>query len=81
MDEQTAIMGILIITAVSVAFFFVADYNNSGAAVVNNYQICDCKFVVGGEIFERQVQSNAPNCDVACYRYADNGELIIQGAY
>jgi len=81
MEEKTAIIGILLIAAVSITFFFVATYSNTGAAVVNNYQVCNCKFVTNGQMFERQVTSNAPNCDVACFRYADNGQLIIQGAY
>ncbi len=81
MEENTAIIGIILIAAISVTMFFVADQMNSGAAVINNYQVCDCKFVVGGQIYERQVQSNSPNCDVACYRYADNGQLIVQGEY
>jgi len=81
MDEKTAIIGIILIAAVSVTMFFVAEKMNSGAAVVNNYKTCECKFIAGGQIYVRQVQSNAPNCDVACYRYADNGQLIIQGDY
>lgn len=81
MEENTAIIGILLIAAVSITFFLVANNSNAGAAVINNYQVCDCKFVVDGQMFSRQVTSNAPNCDIACYRYADNGQLIIQGAY
>ena len=68
MAENHAIIGILMIVAVSAASYFVVTGGSTGAVVKANYVSCCCNVLSDdGHMFARsQVQTFAHDCQKAC---------------
>ncbi len=72
MEETQAIIGILLISAVAMAGFFVIKEGTTGAEVSQSYVACCCNILTtnGPQVFVRsQIQTFAGNCETACERY------------
>lgn len=85
MEENNAIIGILVIMAISVTAYFVVSSGSSGAAV-QPYMTCCCNILAenGQQVLVRsQLQTfasrTAPDCQSACeYNYAGQGKIFSQ---
>ena len=75
MEEAKAIIGILLISALAFTSYLVVTGGSAGAVISQPYQTCCCNILVtdGSQqlLVRNQVQTFAPNCDVACSRYQD----------
>lgn len=80
MEEKHAIIGVLLISAISVSMFFVMNGGSSGA-VTQPYLSCCCNILAdNGEqtLFRSQIQTFERNCSVACKRYSTEGKVFPQ---
>ncbi len=87
MEENKAIIGILVIMAISITAYFVITSGSSGAAVQPyTYMTCCCNILAqdGMQVLVRsQLQTfasrTAPDCQSACeYNYAGQGKIFSQ---
>ncbi|MCX6709168.1 MAG: hypothetical protein NTW67_06000 [Candidatus Woesearchaeota archaeon] len=86
MEETKAIIGILVIAAISITAYFVIASGSSGAAVQPIYMTCCCNILAqdGMQVLVRsQLQTfasrTAPDCQSACeYNYAGQGKIFSQ---
>ncbi|MBS3124891.1 hypothetical protein J4211_01395 [Candidatus Woesearchaeota archaeon] len=81
MTENHAIIGILMIVAISAAAYLVVNGGSTGAAVNANYVACCChRLTDDGQVFVRsQVQTFADNCRVACSSRGDTRVFAQDG--
>lgn len=79
MTENHAIIGILMIVALSAASYLVVTGGSTGAAVNRDYVSCCCHALSeDGHAFVRsQVQTFADNCNVAC-NSRTHGRVLAQ---
>lgn len=83
MEEKQAIIGILLIMAVSITAYFALAPGNTGASVANDYLTCCCDILsydaYGNQFLVRsQTQQNAENCQQACQYYSGQGNVFVQ---
>ena len=82
MEERNAMIGILLIAAISLASYFVVANGLAGAATSENYRSCCCNILAqddGNQYLVRsQVQMHAADCSQACLRYRKGGQVFSQ---
>jgi len=89
MEESQAIIGILFISAIAIAGFFVITGGGVGAAISQSYVACCCNIltVSGPQVLVRnQIQTFAGDCNEACKYYedafqADHGVIFPQEGF
>ncbi|MBS3148707.1 hypothetical protein J4219_07520 [Candidatus Woesearchaeota archaeon] len=82
MEENHAIIGVLLISAISISMFFVMNDGSSGA-VTQPYLSCCCNILADNDngeqaLFRSQIQTFEQNCSVACQRYSKEGKVFPQ---
>ncbi len=81
MEEAKAIMGILLVAAISVTAFFVINAGGTGLVVEQNYIACCCNILTSNgqqTVVRSQVQTFEKDCNTACKRYEDYGKVFPQ---
>lgn len=89
MEERTAIYGVLLIGAISVASYLVISSGALGAVTSQSYVACCCNILAeegyGAQkeqaVVRSQIQTYAGNCKQACQYYADQGTVFAQEGY
>ena len=84
MQEKNAIIGIMIIAAISITSYFVLAPGQTGA-MAQNYITCCCNILAEDNtlLVRSQLQTYAtrttPDCQAACdYNYAGQGKIFAQ---
>ncbi len=82
MEEIQAIIGVLLISAIATAGYFVITEGWAGAAVQRNYLSCCCNILandVQQVLVRSSLQTYADDCQTACdYNYAGQGKIFAQ---
>ncbi len=82
MEEQQAILGVLLISAIAVTSYFVMTGGGAGAAVKQEYLECCCNILAddGQQVLVRSsLQTYSDNCQSACqFNYAGQGDIFAQ---
>lgn len=86
MDETKAMMGILLIAAISATAYFVLEQGASGAAS-QPYITCCCNILAEQgyardtqqALFRSQIQTYEADCNTACQYYKGQGTIFAQG--
>lgn len=83
MDERTAILGILLVAALTVSSYFVITQGSTGMASTQSYVACCCNILTndGSAVVQSQIQTYAPSCDQACAYYSDQGRVFAQQGF
>ena len=85
MEEKNAIIGILLIAAISITAYFVITPGQTGLATNQDYLTCCCNILAEGNtvLVRSQIQSFASksvsDCQQICeYNYAGQGKIFSQ---
>ncbi len=85
MEEKNAIIGILLIAAISITAFFVIAPGQTGLAAKQDYLSCCCNILAEDNtiLVRSQIQAFAtrttPDCQTICeYNYAGQGKIFSQ---
>jgi len=86
MNEKNAIIGILVIVALSVTAYFAVNPGQTGGAVTDNYLTCCCDILAkegyakqaNFVLVRSQIQTRAENCYEACKYYSGQGDVFAE---
>ena len=86
MEEAHAILGILLISAVALTSYFVITGGGAGAVTSDPYIACCCNIIhtegyaqqAEQTLVRSQIQTFAFNCEAACTRYSEFGDVFAQ---